>query len=283
MPVQTRFGVLAYGERPRLHAECHGAMLSLMAHAPSGAEYVVMTDSPDRYRWLGDSVRIEHLSETTLEAWRGPANDRYRPKIEALRQLAGAGTANIVLVDTDTLTRRDLGPLVGELSRGRFLLYRREYPLSAPPRRGDRMLRHEILGRSWDGITPTPQTAMWNGGVIGCAREHVGVLHQVVAVFDQMRAASRHFAIEQLAYSVVFEAHGTIVEAAPWIDHYWANREFFSRAVEHEIVTLLMTAMTPREAAAHLRDHPISGPLDGRATGWRRIVKKMTESGRADG
>jgi hypothetical protein len=280
---QIRFGVLAYGERPRLHAECHAAMLSVMAHAPADTELVVLTDRPECYRWLQDSVRIEHLSATTLEAWRGPAHDRYRPKIEALRWLAARGGAGIVLLDTDTFTRRDLGPLVDRLARGRFLLHRREYPLSAPPRRGDRMLKHQILGRSWDGITPTAHTAMWNGGVIGCPRERVPVLDQVAAVFDQMRSASRHFAIEQLAYSVVFEAHGAIEEAAPWIDHYWANREFFSRAAEHELAAMLMSSMSPREAAAHLRDHPITGPLDGRPSRWQRIVPQWIRSETIDG
>jgi hypothetical protein len=278
----TRFGVLAYGSRPRLHSECHGAILSVMAHAPAGVEYVVLTDRPDCYRWLEDSITIEHLPPTTLNAWRGPTGDRYRPKIEALRRMAGRGDANVVLVDTDTFARRALGPLVERLDRGVFLLHRREYPLSEAPRRGDRMLKHEILGRTWHGITPTSRTAMWNGGVIGCGRSHLSVFDQVAAVFDTMRPASTHFAIEQLAYSVVFEAHGPVEEAAPWIDHYWANRSFFSRAIERELAKILMSGMTPAEAAAHLRDHPVSGPLDGRPTKWRRAVRRVARAFRLD-
>jgi hypothetical protein len=273
----TKIGVLAYGSRPRLHTECHGALLSVMAYAPRGVEYIVFTDRPDCYRWLEDSVTIQHLRSTTLETWRGPTSDRYRPKIEALRWMAQSADANVVLLDTDTLARRDLAPLLERLNRGVFLLHRREYLLAQPPR-GDRMLKYEILGRSWHGITPTPGTAMWNGGVIGCGRSRLGVFDQVAAVFDSMRPASKHFAVEQLAYSIVFEAHGPIEEAAPWIDHYWANRSFFSRAIEHELATMLMAGMTPAEAAARLRERPIAGPLDGRPSKWQRALRRVVRA-----
>ncbi len=271
----TRWGVLAYGSKPGRHSEAHGAILSAMAHAPADLEFVVLTDRPERYRWLQDSVTIEHLHSSILRAWRGPTQDRYRPKIEALRWLATGGKSHVVLADTDTLARRGLDSMIERLERGSFLLYEREYALATAPRRGDRGLKDEILGRAWHGITPGPTTAMWNGGVIGCPRTRLEVLDEVVAVFDSMRPASRHFAIEQLAYSVVFEARGTIEEAAPWIDHYWANRPFFLRAIEHELAIMLMSGMNARDAAAHWRDYPISGPLDGRPGRWRRFVTAL--------
>jgi hypothetical protein len=281
--VTTSFGVLAYGQRPRLHAECQGAILSAMAYAPSGVRFVVLTDHPDSYRWLEDSVTIDHLPSTTLNAWRGPTQDRYRPKIEALRRLAGRGDSHVVLVDTDTLARRDLAPMLDRLEQGSFLLHRREYALAAPPRRGDRMLKHEILGRAWHGILPDPRTAMWNGGVIGCPQSRLGVLDEVAAVFDSMRPASTHFAVEQLAYSVVFEARGHIEEAAPWIDHYWANRTFFSRAIERDLATMMNSGMKPAEGAAFWRTHPVTGPLDGSPTRWQRIARRLAGLVRSPG
>jgi hypothetical protein len=271
----TRWGVLAYGSKPRRHSEAHAAILSAMAHAPADVRFFVLTDRPERYRWLEDSITIQCLQSSTLQTWRGPTQDRYRPKIEALRWLASDGHSHVVLADTDTLARRDLTTLVERLERGTFLLHEREYLLASAPRRGDRSLKDEVLGRSWHGIVPGPKTAMWNGGVIGCPRTRLAVLDEVIAVFDGMRPASRHFAIEQLAYSVVFEARGTIEEAAPWVDHYWANRGYFSRAIEHDLATMLMSGMKPAEVAARWRDYPVTGPLDGRPTGWRRIARQM--------
>ena len=271
----TRWGVLAYGSRPGVHVECHGAMLSALAHARADMQPVVLTDEPRSYRWLEDSVTIEHLPATTLASWRGSSQDRYRPKIEALRWLAKPRSAHVVLVDVDTLVRRDLGALLDGLDAGSFVLHRREYALAAPPRRGDRMLKEEIVGRAWHGITPGPQTSMWNGGVIGCPQSRLDVLDEVIAVFDSMRPRSRHFAVEQLAYSVVFEARGPIAEAAPWVDHYWANRMFFRRAVERELAAALLSGMSSAEAAARWREHPVSGPLDGRPSRRQRIARRI--------
>ena len=64
------------------------------------------------------------------------ARRRYRPKIEALRRLAADAAADVVLVDTDTMARRDLTPLAERLAAGGCVLHRREYALAAPPRRG---------------------------------------------------------------------------------------------------------------------------------------------------
>ena len=272
----TRWGVLAYGPQPRLHIEAHGAIVSALGYASAGVEFFVLTDRPERYRWLQDSATIEHLQPATLTAWRGPSADRYRPKIEALRWLARQGDGHVVLVDTDTLVREPLGAMIERLEQGAFLLHRREYALAAPPRRGDRALKTEILGRSWNGITPGPRTAMWNGGVVGCPRSHLAALDEVADVFDRMRPASRHFAVEQLAYSVVFEARGRVEEAAPWIDHYWANRAFFSGAVERDLAEMLLSGLTPAGAAAQWRERPISGPLDGRPTRRQRMAARMS-------
>jgi hypothetical protein len=268
----TRFGVLAYGSLDRLHEESYAALLTIQAYAPSGSRFVVMTDQPERYRWFEDSVTIESLSAARLREWRGPTDDRYRPKIEALRLLARERDAHVVLADADTLARRDLTPLVTRLDQAALFLHRREYLLSAPPHRGDRALRHEILGRTWDGITPTARTAMWNGGIVAAGRVHAGVFDRVAEVFDRMRLASCHFAIEQLAYSVVFEAYGTIEEAAPWFDHYWANRMFFGRAIERQLLAVFMKRMTLRDAVDWMRAYPITGPLDGRPTRWQRVA-----------
>ena len=79
---------------------------------------------------------------------------------------------------------------------------------------------------------------------------------------------------------------GPVEEAAPWIDHYWANRPFFSRAVEHDLVAMLMSGMKPAEAAARWRDYPVTGPLDARPTGWKRVADRLATligaPGRAD-
>jgi hypothetical protein len=270
----VRFGVLAYGPDLRRHLEATVAVLTLREFAPPDASVVVLTDQPGRYRWLAGDVTIEPVGVDTIAAWRGPTDDRFRPKIEALRCLGG-DAAHAVLVDTDTMARADLTPLVDHLDTGGFLLYEREYQIAAPPRRGDRCLRDDIVGRHWNGILADERSWMWNGGVIGISGRHQGVADRALAVFDEMRAASRHFALEQLAYSIVFPAYGPVREAVDRFVHYWANRAWFDRRIARYLSATLIEGLSPRQAGARLRARPIEGPLDGRRPKWQKPVMRF--------
>ena len=116
---------------------------------------------------------------------------------------------------------------------------------------------------------------MWNGGVVASSRRHHGIFDRTLAVFDELRMASRHFAVEQLAYSIVFPAYGPLEEAAPWFDHYWANRDWFDQAVERFLVDTEQHGVTQAEARERLRHNPIVGPLDGRVPWWRKRLRRL--------
>jgi hypothetical protein len=249
-------------------------LLTLAAHGPSGAEIVAFTDQPGMYRWLGNGVLVDALGAATLSEWRGPANDRFRPKMEAVRRLAAAGDADVVLVDVDTMARQPLTPLAEHLAAGGLVLHKREYLVKDTTRRGDRRLKHEILGRTWGGVEAGDDTWMWNGGVVGSSRQHHGVFAALLA-FDEMRAVSSHFALEQLAYSIVFPAFGPVREAEPWFAHYWANRRGFDRAIEQFLSRVLLEQLDARSAADRLREEPIVAALDGRVPWWARRLGRL--------
>src|SRR5471032_624406 len=116
--MSIRFGLLAYGPRAQLHREATVALLTLQAHRPAASDIILLTDRPGHYRWLGNSITIDRLTQATIALWRGPQDDRLRPKIEALRRLAADGAADVALVDADTMARRDLTPLADRLAAG---------------------------------------------------------------------------------------------------------------------------------------------------------------------
>jgi hypothetical protein len=275
-PSRARFGVLAYGPRAGLHREAAVALLTLTAHAPASAEIVLLTDRPDHYRWLANSITIDRLTPAIVREWRGRFDDPFRPSLEALRRLAADSTADVVLVDSDTMARRDLSPMVERLAAGAVFMHRREYLLAAPPRKGDRSLAHEIVGRTWSGITPDGTSAMWNAGIVGSSRRHAGIFERTLEVYDAIKPKTRYFAVDQLACSIVFAAYAPIEAAAPWFDHYWGNRPWFSLAIQRFLSRALLDGLSPAAAADLLKAHPIQGALDGRAPWWlarlRRII-----------
>jgi hypothetical protein len=81
--------------------------------------------------------------------------------------------------------------------------------------------------------------------------------------------------VEQLAYSIVFPAYGTVEEASPWFDHYWANREWFDRAIERFLSDARLKELTVAAAAERLKHEPITGPLDGRLPWWRARLERL--------
>ena len=257
-------------------------MLTLQAHLPGDAEIVLFTDRPWMYRWFRASIVVEQLGTATLREWRGPADDRFRPKIEALRRLASDGGADVVLVDADTMAREPLTPLADHLARGGLVLHKREYLVADAKRKGDRRLPREILGRTWGGVLAGRDTWMWNGGVVGSSKQHGAVFDTVLVAFDEMRAVSAHFALEQLAYSIVFPAYGSVVEADRWVAHYWANRATFDRSIERFLSGALLEQLDPPCAAERLHRSPIIGALDARLPWWRRRLRRLLKFDNAD-
>jgi hypothetical protein len=272
---RTRFGVLAYGSSARRHREAAVALLTIQAHAPASSEIVLLTDRPDHYRWFGSSITIDPLTPAIVRAWRGPLDDPFRPSLEALRRLAADSAADVVLADADTMARRDLTPVAERLAAGAVMMHRREYALAAARRKGDRQLVRDIAGRSWQGIALDAEAAMWNAGIVGSSRRHAGIFDRTLAVFDEIRPVTRYFAVDQLACSIVLAAYARIEEAAPWFDHYWANRPWFNRAAERFLSRALLEGLTPREAGERLKQQPIVGPLDGRAPWWLTRLRAL--------
>jgi hypothetical protein len=276
---RIRFGMLAHGRRMGLHREAAVALLTIQAYAPPASELILFTDRPNAYRWFGSSITVERLTADTLRSWRGAFDDPFRPSLEALRRLAHDGTADVVLPDADTMARRDLAPFAERLAAGAVFLHHREYALAAPPRKGDRPLAREIVGRTWAGVTPDSGSAMWNAGVVAASRRHGNIFEHALAVFDEIRPVSRYFAVDQLACSIVFPSYAPIDAAEPWFDHYWGNRPWFDRAAEQFLSRALLEGLAPRDAAEHLRRHPIAGALDARPPWWlARLRRRIAPS-----
>ena len=173
------------------------------------------------------------------------------------------------------MARRDLTPLAERLAAGAVFMHHREYRLAAPPRKGDRSLAHEIVGRTWRGLTPDGTASMWNAGIVASSRRHAGIFDRTLAVFDEIRPVTRYFAVDQLACSIVLAAYAPIEAAAPWFDHYWGNRPWFGRASERFLSRALLEGLTPLAASDRLKEEPIVGRLDARVPSWLTRLRRL--------
>jgi hypothetical protein len=66
---------------------------------------------------------------------------------------------------------------------------------------------------------------MWNSGVIGLPERAKRLIPEVIAISDELYAASHYHAMEQFAWSVVLEETTGIIPADDVVYHYWFGRE----------------------------------------------------------
>ena len=273
---RTRFVTLAFGPDQGHAIRCNYAVLAMMAQAPAGSEFLIITDDSAPYRWLATRARIVTFDAATRQRWRGPQDFMWRIKIEALRLAAEGSDANLVYFDTDVLARKPFADLLVSLSDGMSIMHVPEYDLATNRRRGNRRLWQQI--QHWSETTGLPlgPSVMWNAGVIGIGRGSVGLLDQVLATCDSFTANGvAHALTEQFSFSRVLSTSSRLVPAAPWMDHFWGNKDAYDRDIHAQLAWFHACAMSPTDAIDYVHDHPIVHPLRVRKPWFNSIVKHL--------
>jgi hypothetical protein len=273
----TRVAIVCFGAEDERHAQAHLAILTALAHLPAPVEVVVTTDRPQWYRWLGDRIRVVQLTEHLRIAWSGPQRFVWRVVLNAIAETALRGPpANLLYLDTDTLVRRPLGPLLAALESGEVFLHKLESPLCQRRAGSHRGLWKQTRGRSFAGFAIDGRTELWNSGVIGVSAQNVALLSQALEVCDAMTSAGvESWLVEQLADSVVFQSTGRLREALPWIAHYWGNKPGFNQGVREQLVAILLRGMSVKEAIAYVRENSIERPLRIKPRWWHPYFRRL--------
>lgn len=266
----TRYVTLSLGERHDLTARAHLALLAAMAHAPQPAEFCLVTDRPELFRWFGDRLRLLIVDPDTLTRWKGRHGFFWRVELMTVVHAAAQGPAHVVYLDSDVLARRSLEGLVTGLAAGEVFMHLHEQDLATARRAGDRRLWRLVRGR--EGFAaPCP---MWNAGVIAVGADNHAVLDRALASLDSlMDAGVHHTLVEQLAISATFAATGRLKAAAGLMDHFWSNKEGYGRDIDRQLAEILYRGLDVEAAIAYVRAHPIIRPLVVRRRWWNRLFR----------
>jgi hypothetical protein len=274
--VLTRWLTMTFGDGDEHYAQAHLAALSLLAWAPEPRELCFATDRPQRFAWLkgAPGVTITALDEATLKRWKGTSGFFWRIKLECIRAHLVPGAA-LAYVDSDTIARRDLAPLVAKLAQGATMMHEAEQPLAASRRRGDRALWKATGGRSFGGLTVDERATMWNAGVAAVGPNDHALVDRAIACCDELCAAvGNHSLNEQFSLSLALASGGKLEPARPWIDHYWGNKPDHLKAIGALLGRVLGDAMDPLAAAAWVREHPIELPMYVKRPWWKKRLAK---------
>jgi hypothetical protein len=274
--VLTRWLLMTFGDGDEHYAQAHLAALSLLAYAPEPREIVLATDRPQRFAWLSQApgVRVAALDAATLERWKGAHGFFWRIKIELIRSHLAEGAA-LAYVDSDTIARRDLAPLVAALAGGAAMMHEREQPLAGSRRRGDRALWRGLGGRTFAGLAVDEAATMWNAGVVAVGPEGAPLIAHALEACDAFCAAiGTHSLNEQFAISLSLSSSGRLQAAREWIDHYWGNKPDHLVAIGRLLGRALGDGLDPLAAAALVRARPIQLPLHVKRPWWKKALAR---------
>ena len=261
--------------------------LLLKQNAPAAprATVLIYTDQPDYFRQvLGDApeVKYEEISAAEWQAWRGDINFVHRVKIVLLQHALANYGGQVLYLDSDTYFLRDEEPVFATLTRGQGVMHVREGVLSqskVPLHQAVYAYLQAHAAPEWAAVSSA--TAMYNAGVIGLSASHTALLSQVLHLTDTLYRMNPSHVVEQFAFSYCLAQAGPVLEAAPYVLHYWHMKDirpvlaaFFGRVAGQPLSQVLTNfADLPVVTASKQKDRWEARPR------WQRGVLRALGRG----
>lgn len=222
---------LLYGDKQEYQLELAFSMISALRFLKKSQDSItisVMTDRPNLLSNFGFDLPIDQvmLSQDEIAIWTQAGSYNHRAKIFALLKALDHYQAPVALVDTDTYFISSPAQLFDRISPVQSVMHDFEYKI------GDRPLWRPIVeqivnGLEFEGMTLSPQSPMFNSGVVGIDPANRSLLEQSLRVLDKVYSLSPIFNVEQFALGIVLNQHTNLSLSADIVKHYWGlERDF---------------------------------------------------------
>ncbi|TGE09997.1 hypothetical protein [Hymenobacter fodinae] len=232
---------LAYGSAD-IRNEAFYSILSYDQVAPKrpDTQILIYTDDAASFQQvLGHRPDIQYPAVEPMQwqAWRGAANKVYLLKVGVLEHAAMHYPGNLFFLDTDTIWRQDPAPLFEHIAAGTFYMHQNEGRLISGNTLSRKVYKH-LRGSEWPSgghiMRVTPDTELFNSGVLAFRSDKVYLLREVMALAEQLYATYNKHMMEQLAWSLRFAAEGAIEDVPNYLWHYWNLKD--ARPVISQVV-----------------------------------------------
>lgn len=186
---------------------------------------VIYTDAPRVFRRY--SLPCEVIPVDVVRESEDESGYAHRRKLLVVQHCAESFDGDLFFVDGDTYFMESPAELFDVLASGRSVLHTLESLVSdeAQPEVNQVMNHHAFDSPRLRLAKGRPGLAMWNSGVIGLPQEAKRVIPEVIALSDELYAASHYHAMEQFAWSIVLEETTGVIPADDVVYHYWYGRE----------------------------------------------------------
>ncbi|UOQ78506.1 hypothetical protein MUN84_08080 [Hymenobacter sp. 5516J-16] len=242
------------------------------------------TDDATAFRQvLGDRPAIQYptVASEQWQTWRGAANKVYLLKIGVLEHAAAHYPGNLLFLDTDTIWRQSPIPLFAAIEAGQFFMHQNEGRLITGNTLSRKVYRH-LRGHQWEvggkAFRVTPETELFNSGVIALRSDKAYLLREVMTLAEQLYATYNKHMMEQLAFSLRLAAEGPIADVPAFLWHYWNLKEA-RPAITHVFATYAGQGSDELLRRLHQLNLPALHEQElayRNLPGWQRTLRKLT-------
>jgi hypothetical protein len=220
---QLKFLYIDYGGQDSYFSELRYSLATLIDfEKPDPESVLVYTDNVAKYAKLPvTAVSIQSdLDDYTLN---GAYHYRVKPFVIKRALEDHKDAERIVFLDTDTYVKAPLARKAAKIDATTALMNRFE---KWDPYPGHSLDHLELrTGKTYSYNRKV--SSMYNSGVVGISRNHIGCLDDAIQILDGMlKAGFRSHTIEQCALSEAFRINGVkIQEVKTEVEHYWRKTD----------------------------------------------------------
>ena len=214
---------LSYGQGPHVDQLVYAVLsaLHMLGRNRNNYRIIVYTDNPTVVSDL--PVHLQPLSAEVLTEWAGPYEFNHRRKIFAIKDALEKFGGRLVYCDADTYFLKHPRKIFARIRPGHTVMHIKEghlYDCHAGDV-GDFLQDHDLQNRAGHRWNLTPDTPMFNAGVVALHEADISLLDEIVHLTDQIYPHVSIHNIEQFAFSACFQQCTKLRQSYRIIHHYW--------------------------------------------------------------
>ena len=258
---------LSYGRGPHVDQLIYSVLSTRQKLGLEQNDYRIIVYTDDPVAVAGLPVHIEVISAKILADWAGPFNFNHRRKIFAIKDALEKFGGRLVYCDADTYFLKHPRKLFARIRPGHTVMHVKEGHLNHVHGTDiAKFLRvHDLKHLSGACWKVTPDTPMFNAGVIGMHEADIPLLDEVAHLTDQIYPHVSIHTVEQFAFSACLQHHTRLRQSYRIVHHYWPPpgraqfNEELRRVLHDPSITsneeqlLRLSARRPRQSIRHNR------------------------------
>lgn len=272
---------LVFGNEFKNHLQAHFSICSFLTQGKAIDSINVLTDKPEFYRSLANSINITEVNQATLQEWKGKHDFFWRVKIKAIELIGNTYPGKPVLyIDSDTFLFQPVTTIAAGVQQGRAYMHELENALSEARSKTEKRMWRQVSGKQFGGVTITEKHAMWNAGVVLSPNTRQEMALALSICDDMCEAGVTRRLIEQYAISVSLSELYDLQEAKDSIAHYWSNKEEWNLFISYFFAETQFRVLTREEVIARfsqldLKQIPVTKKLRNTSIRLQRLVERM--------